>query len=82
MELERFQSNALEFCQQVSQLGKQLLANMDEASVSLQDDVSKASLHRVESIADKLISISSYGQQEMTAALSRTRAELDQWNMM
>ena len=82
VELAKFQLNALAFCQQVGQLGKKLIANAEEASVALQDDVSKLSLHRVEYIADKLMNISGCGQQEMTTALSKTRAELDRWNNM
>lgn len=77
IELAKFQLNALKFCQRVSQLGQKLIADADEASVSLQDDVSRSSLHRIEYIADELISISDHGQQEMAAALSKTRAELD-----
>lgn len=80
--LAQFQLNALEFCQQVCQLGKTLQVDVGEASVALQDDVSKASLHRVECIADKLMDIGRYGQQEMTIALHRTRADLGLWNNM
>ena len=82
MKLLQFQRRALVFCQRVGQLGGKLAASAAEASVSLQDDVSQISLHRIESIADKLVSISGYGQQELTAALKKTCAELERWNDM
>ena len=78
--LEKFQRDFLAFCQQIEHLAQQLRVKGEEACVSLQDDVSKVSLHRVEFIADKLTQISGYGQQEITTALARTRAELDHWN--
>lgn len=78
-ELEKFQQDFLEFCRQIGDLGKQLRANGEEAGVSLQDSVSRMSLHRLEFIADKLTQISDYGRQEITGALVRTRAELDHW---
>jgi len=82
VELARFQLGALDFCQQINLLGKKLLNGVESAEISLQDDVSRVLLHRIESIADKLVSTSSYGQQELATALSRTRAELTQWNDM
>lgn len=82
VELAQFQLGALDFCQQISLLGKKLLSGAETAEISLQDDVSRVLLHRIESIADKLVSTSSHYQQEMTTALSRTRAELIQWNNM
>ena len=81
-ELVDFQSHALEFCQQVSQLGQQIGAYAQEASVSLQDDVSDATLRKVEAISDKLKRMGEYGQTEMGSALARTRAELEQWMNM
>lgn len=80
IELEKFQADAVEFCRKIGVLGKKLLANTEEASVSLQDDISKASLHRIEFVVDKLLNISSYGQQEMETALNKTRDKLEQWN--
>lgn len=82
VELEQFQLEAIKFCHQISQVGKSILANTEEAAVSLRDDVSKLSIHRIEFAANKLVNISEYGQQEMKNALNKTRNELERWNNM
>lgn len=81
-ELMQFQQRAVEFCERISELGRKLKTDVDEASVSLQDDVSKKSMHRAEDIADKLVRLGQYGQQQMIGHLSKTRAELDAWNRL
>ena len=79
-ELAQFQLKAVEFCQKLTQLGQKLLTDTQEASACLQDDVSKVSLNRVETVAEKLLLIGEHGQHEMTIALTKTRAEMERWN--
>ena len=81
-ELLQFQTQYLQLCEQIQVLADRLKASMNEASVSLQDDVSRSALTRTEDICDKLVSMCGYGRSEMEKAASKTRAELDRWNNM
>lgn len=81
-ELIRFQKEAVDSCQQLAQLGRKLKSDGNEAAASLQDDVSRHALDRIEDLADKLIGLADHGGQQMSDHLSKTRAELDRWNNM
>ena len=81
-ELAYFQSKSIEFCQQVCEVSRKLLGASVEAGVALKDDVSVKSIHRVEELAEKLRSVSEYGQREMTKALRKTRTDQEQWDKL
>ena len=82
VELLKFQRDAMVLCQRVTQTGEHLQASVDEASVCLQDEVSKRSLQLLEDVVQKLTSISAYGQREMETAARKTMAELDAWEKL